>query len=162
MDKIISCGVIILNERQEVFACHATGTGRWDLPKGLAEPGESARDTAVRETWEETSLSVAPGGLTDLGLFDYLPQKRLHLFAMRVAQNAFDIGACRCHSSFADRHTGQPVLEVDGYAWKSAERLGDWCGKNLTRVLAGIDWMRLRQLPEVPVVAGKRGCSGRF
>lgn len=31
---------------------------RWDLPKGHAEPGESIRETALRETEEETGISA--------------------------------------------------------------------------------------------------------
>ena len=35
MAKIVSCGVVILNARRELFVCHTTGTSRWDLPKGV-------------------------------------------------------------------------------------------------------------------------------
>src|SRR5262249_43219173 len=82
--KVVSCGVVMLNERREIFVCHATGTARWDLPKGLQDPGETALQTAVRETWEETSLALDAATLTDLGLHPYLPAKDLHLYALRV------------------------------------------------------------------------------
>ena len=95
MVKVISCGVVILNPRHELFVCHATGTARWDLPKGVQDPGESTRQTAVRETWEETSLVLDPETLADLGQFEYLAAKRLHLFAIRVATDAFQTGDCR-------------------------------------------------------------------
>lgn len=32
---------------------------RWDLPKGHAEPGESLRQTALREACEETGIAAA-------------------------------------------------------------------------------------------------------
>ncbi len=38
------------------------------LPGGSSEPGESARCTAFRETWEETGLHLVPGEL--LRVFD--------------------------------------------------------------------------------------------
>jgi len=152
MTKVVSCGIVMLNARRELFVCHATGTPRWDLPKGVQDPGESALQTAVREAWEETSLALDPEGLVDLGVFDYPPAKRLYLFALRVAIDAFRIDDCRCHTSFPHRITGMPTLEVDGYAWKPLDRLGDWCGKNMTRVLTAIDWARIETLPEVPFV----------
>ena len=34
--------------------------GKWDLPKGKVEKGESMRDTAIREVMEECGLDKAP------------------------------------------------------------------------------------------------------
>ena len=152
MAKIVSCGVVILNARRELFVCHTTGTSRWDLPKGVQDPGESALQTAVREAWEETSLALEPDTLADLGTYDYLPTKRLHLYGLRLAVDAFDMHACRCHTTFPHHATGLPTLEVDAYAWKPLDRLGDWCGKNLTRVLLALDWPCIERLPEVAAV----------
>lgn len=41
-------------------------TGLLGLPGGGAEPGESARCTAFRETWEETGVTVAVGEPVEL------------------------------------------------------------------------------------------------
>lgn len=150
MAKVVSCGVLMRNASRELFVCHATGSSRWDLPKGVQDPGESALETALREAWEETSLALEPASLHELGRFDYLPAKQLHLFGLRVAIDAFDIRDCRCHTSFPHRITGLPTLEVDGYAWKSLDRLHDWCGKNMSRVLLAVDWASIDALPEVP------------
>lgn len=38
---------------------------RWDLPKGHAEPGETPRQTALRETEEETGIDVSRITLDD-------------------------------------------------------------------------------------------------
>ncbi|GAB2618588.1 hypothetical protein GCM10027168_58630 [Streptomyces capparidis] len=37
--------------------------GMWDLPVGKSEPGEPITETAVRELYEETGLTVKPGSL---------------------------------------------------------------------------------------------------
>ncbi|MFF1375547.1 NUDIX domain-containing protein [Streptomyces sp. NPDC058308] len=37
--------------------------GMWDLPVGKSEPGEPITDTAVRELYEETGLTVKPDSL---------------------------------------------------------------------------------------------------
>ncbi|WP_284618557.1 NUDIX hydrolase [Aquabacterium humicola] len=155
MLKVVSCGVVLLNSQGELFLCHATGTARWDLPKGIPDPGESTLQAAVRETWEETSLALDPSTLSDLGDFDYLPAKRLHLYAAHVAVNAFRVDDCRCHTTFPHRVTGRPTLEVDAYAWKPLDDLDAWCGRNLSRVLMALDWPLIKHLPELTAVAVK-------
>ena len=42
---------------------HAPSRGRWSLPGGRVEPGESAREALVREMAEETGLVVEVGEL---------------------------------------------------------------------------------------------------
>ncbi|WP_187369926.1 NUDIX domain-containing protein [Streptomyces boluensis] len=37
--------------------------GKWDLPVGKSEPGEPITETAVRELYEETGLTVKPESL---------------------------------------------------------------------------------------------------
>ena len=144
-----SCGVVLLNPRHELFMCRATGTHRWDLPKGVGEPQESARDAAVRETWEEAGLRLPESQLHDLGEFAYLPRKRLHLFALRVALDAFDGSRCHCRSTFIHPTTGRPTPEVNGYAWKPVAEMPQWSGKNMARVLGGLRWDELLALSEV-------------
>lgn len=43
-----------------------TDDGTWCLPGGYTEPNESPRETAVRETREETGLAVEPVELVDI------------------------------------------------------------------------------------------------
>lgn len=40
--------------------------GKWSLPAGFVDQGEDPRETAVRETFEETNLRVAITGLVDV------------------------------------------------------------------------------------------------
>lgn len=42
---------------------HAPSRGRWSLPGGRVEPGETAREALVREMAEETGLVVEVGDL---------------------------------------------------------------------------------------------------
>jgi 8-oxo-dGTP pyrophosphatase MutT (NUDIX family) len=143
----VSCGVVLVDGRDHVFVCHTTGTARWDLPKGMADPGEAPRDAAVREAWEEAGLRLPADALLDLGEFAYLPAKRLHLFALRVATSGVALERCACRSFFPHHHTGLPTPETDAWAWKPLDDLASWCGKNMTKVLQSLDRGRLSTLP---------------
>ena len=147
--RAVSCGVLLLNGRDEVFACHATGTPRWDLPKGVADPGEAPRDAAVREAWEESGLRLPADRLVDLGEFAYLPAKRLHLFALRVADDAIDVASCSCRSFFPHHRTGAATGEADAWGWKPRRNAAAWAGKNMVRVLGALDWTAIEALPVV-------------
>ncbi len=153
---VVSCGIVLHNDRDELFACHATGTGRWDLPKGLVDPGEAPRETVAREAWEEAGLRLPADALADLGDFAYLPSKRLHLFALHVADDAIALAHCRCRSFFQHPRTPRPMPETDAWAWQPRGRL-DWCGKNMARVLAGLDWSAIAALPRVGRIEVDRG-----
>lgn len=55
--------------RGEVLLVHRLAEpfkGRWGLPGGAVELGESARDAVVREAREETGLAVEADGVVDV------------------------------------------------------------------------------------------------
>lgn len=61
MDPIPAAGVIIFNESGQILLVrrgHSPQQGRWSVPGGHLEPGESAADAAIREALEETGLQV--------------------------------------------------------------------------------------------------------
>jgi len=156
----VSCGALLLNRRGELFACHASGTPRWDLPKGVADAGEAPRDAAVREAWEESGLRLPADALVDLGEFAYLPAKRLHLFALRVADDAVALTRCSCRSFFPHHRTGAWTPETDAWAWKPRAEAAAWCGKNMVRVLGALDWPAIEALPEIAHIdVDGRACS---
>ena len=76
-----SAGIIITDGHQFLIG-HVSFQNWWDIPKGRLELGEMPRDAAIRETYEETGLEINPDDLLDLGMFYYLPKKRLHLFLL--------------------------------------------------------------------------------
>lgn len=71
--RVVSAGGVIWRRGEaggvEVVICGRAGDRVWVLPKGTPDPGESLRDTAVREVREETGLEVRPIG--KIGTLDY-------------------------------------------------------------------------------------------
>ena len=60
---IVRSGRVVLIKRG-----HAPQLGEWSIPGGMLELGETVRQGAEREAWEETSLRVRATEL--LGVFD--------------------------------------------------------------------------------------------
>jgi len=72
-------GMIIFNNQTDKVLVLKKFNGKWDLPKGHLDPGETFYEAAVRETFEETGLS--PKDL-EIHPFTYvtLPSKKLVRF----------------------------------------------------------------------------------
>jgi len=52
--KIIAAGGLVFNDKHELLMIFRRG--KWDLPKGKLDEGETIEDCAVREVQEETGL----------------------------------------------------------------------------------------------------------
>jgi 8-oxo-dGTP pyrophosphatase MutT (NUDIX family) len=65
-----------------------SGGGNWTLPKGHIEPAETARETALREAWEEAGLSGRVEQ-TPVGTYRYQKYGRTYavsVFVMHVSR----------------------------------------------------------------------------
>ncbi len=126
---------MLVTDGARLLLGHATRSPRWDIPKGLAEPGETAAEAAARELAEETGLLAGPEALVDLGRHRYLPGKDLALFAWRPAVMP-DPAALVCRSTFAIGAAMVPEFDRFGiFGWDVAMTQ---IGKNLARVLGEI------------------------
>jgi 8-oxo-dGTP diphosphatase len=67
---LVGVGAIIIEDDRVVLVKrgHPPLEGKWSIPGGVLEIGETLRKAAVRETLEETGLAVEPGEL--LGVFE--------------------------------------------------------------------------------------------
>jgi 8-oxo-dGTP pyrophosphatase MutT (NUDIX family) len=130
-----SCGVIVTDDRR-VLLGHATRSPRWDIPKGVAEPGETLPVAAARELLEETGLSAAPEELIDLGVHAYLRGKDLALFMWKPARLP-DPGHLTCTSRFALRN-GTLLPEFDRFGLFLWDEAILRVGKNLARILGAL------------------------
>jgi ADP-ribose pyrophosphatase YjhB (NUDIX family) len=63
----VGCSAVIFDAtRQKVLLTRRDDNGRWCLPSGLMEAGESAAETCAREVLEETGLQVRVGRLVGI------------------------------------------------------------------------------------------------
>jgi len=67
---LVGVGAIIIEEDRVVLVRrgHAPLAGKWSIPGGVLEVGETLRKAVVREVREETGLTIEPGEL--LGVFE--------------------------------------------------------------------------------------------
>jgi len=66
MSSIVqAAGIVILARTKPVSVLLLKHKNRWDLPKGHADSGEDLRQTALRETEEETGIVAARIELDD-------------------------------------------------------------------------------------------------
>jgi len=133
MARHTSCGVVV-TDGSRVLLGHATRSPRWDIPKGLAEPGEAYAAAAVRELAEETGLVVSEAELRPLGVHRYLRDKDLALFVWMPAEMPSP-DALICRSTFV-LPGGAVVPEFDRFGLFDWDEALGKVGKNLARVLA--------------------------
>ena len=130
-----SCGVIV-TDGQQLLLGHATRSPRWDIPKGIVEPGETLAVAAARELLEETGLTITPEEITNLGVHPYLRGKDLALFMWRPPQLP-DPQSLTCTSRFA-LPNGTLLPEFDRFGLFPWEEALLRVGKNLARILGAI------------------------
>jgi 8-oxo-dGTP pyrophosphatase MutT (NUDIX family) len=144
MAKRTSCGVIVAEtcsrdltpRTNRILLGHATRSPRWDIPKGVAEPGETFAAAARRELFEETALAVPEAELRPLGVHAYLRDKDLALFAwLPAAMPGPEALSCRFTFTLPNGAVLPEFGRFGLFEWYDA--LGK-VGKNLARVLAAI------------------------
>ena len=121
-----------MNALRELLLCHATGSSRWDIPKGIHEPGEAEVETAIRETAEECGLTFEPDTLLDLGRYPYRRVKDLHLYAALIER--IDTAQCVCSTQFRDAY-GRLRPEMDAFEWVAFDDVAKRCGKSMAALL---------------------------
>jgi putative (di)nucleoside polyphosphate hydrolase len=137
--KKITCGIIIESQNTFFLGKVSGGNGRWDIPKGVMEEGESPLDTALRECVEESSMDLSSykSQIKDLGQIKYLPEKDIHLFHL-ILDKPFDKNLCKCESMVILPNR-DPFPEICGYDWMVYEKFINVLGKNLQRVIKDLN-----------------------
>jgi 8-oxo-dGTP pyrophosphatase MutT (NUDIX family) len=61
-----SAGAFVLDDPGRILLIRRNDTGNWTMPGGAMEPGESLTAAAVRETLEETGITIEVTGLVGI------------------------------------------------------------------------------------------------
>lgn len=93
MKTIIAAGGLVLNSNNELLMIFRRG--KWDLPKGKLDAGETIEQCAVREVQEETGIgNVELGGLIGITCHEYFDKyvhadviKESHWYLMKAIGN---------------------------------------------------------------------------
>lgn len=87
-ERIIAAGGIVMNEERKILFQYRKG--KWDLPKGKLDEGETIEECAIREVEEETGLKdIELGELVGITHHSYVEDEReidkpTYWFAMKV------------------------------------------------------------------------------
>jgi 8-oxo-dGTP pyrophosphatase MutT (NUDIX family) len=136
----VSCGTLVVDGAGRLLICHVTGTPKWDIPKGLLDPGEDTLTAAMRELDEEAGLAFDRARFEDLGRFPYRRDKSLHLYKVEVGDELPDLGHLACRSFFPHHVTGEPTPETDGFRWATREEMAKLCWPRMAERLLSLSW----------------------
>ncbi len=108
--NIKAAGGIVLNQENKILFIHRLG--KWDLPKGKIEKGESQNDAAIREVEEEC-------GITNLELLDFI-NATYHIYTDRNDINILKTTFWH-KMKYRGTETPKPQLEegINEVSWKN-------------------------------------------
>lgn len=127
----ISAGVIIILNNDKILLCHPSNAkwfGSYSFPKGGVDEGETIKQAALRELFEETSVRITEDMISDEPIsLDYMNYKkkgvvykRIYLYTLYIS----DISEIGLESEVISR-SKLPLDEIDwaGFVTKEESKL---------------------------------------
>lgn len=133
MEKITSA--VFYTDGKYVLVCENTGSidGKYDLPKGLIEKGETPQEAAVRELFEETGIKINKEDLNYIGTFKYNLSKdiALNLCIVNKLPKILDL---KCTSLFTSKD-GKQYPEIISYKYVYIGNISSYLRKNMMKAI---------------------------
>lgn len=116
---IFSAGVMIRRSSDNnVLICRPLmGKLQRSFPKGEVEDNETYTQAAIRETLEETGISLDTGTLKYLGQAVYKKQKKTIVLYIATIHDVNLPEKLHCSSTFQLKGVGPQLPEVDKFEW---------------------------------------------
>lgn len=95
----ITCGVAIFDKNNNLLIGQATNSNNWSIPKGLNENNETFEETAIREVFEETGLTLDKNKLQLIGREVY-PNNKKELILFFIKLDNINLNSLICNSFF--------------------------------------------------------------
>lgn len=131
---LVGADTFVVNDNQQVCLVRRSDNGLWALPGGCQDLGETPRQCAVREFFEETGFKIEVTVL--IGVFSSL------LYEQTTNINR---GREIVHVLFAGRLLGgkqTPSEETPEISWFSESKLPPLSDGHEPRVRMGFEWLR--------------------
>lgn len=109
--------VIVRDETGRILLIHRTDNDLWSIPGGAMEPGESARQAAVRETQEETGYDVEITGLVGI----YTDPNHIIAYSDGEVRSQFSI----CLTGTVTAGQARTSSESSEVVWQPVDQLDD-------------------------------------
>ena len=128
--RVVTVSAVVLRhpESRHILAVRKRGTTSFMQPGGKPEPGESARDAAIREVREELQVELDPERMTLLGTFD----------AAAANESGWTVrGTVFVHPPVPEI---RPAAEIEEIRWvpETAEPARDLAPLMMTRILPAL------------------------
>ncbi|GAB3172094.1 NUDIX domain-containing protein [Myceligenerans halotolerans] len=109
--------VIARDEAGRILLIHRTDNDLWSIPGGAMEPGESVRQAAVRETYEETGYDVEITGLVGI----YTDPNHIIAYSDGEVRSQFSI----CLTGDVTGGQARTSAESSEVVWQPVDQLGE-------------------------------------
>lgn len=109
--------VVARDGEGRILLIHRTDNDLWSIPGGAIEPGESVRQTAIRETKEETGYDVEVTGLIGI----YTDPRHVIAYSDGEVRSQFSI----CVTAIVTGGEQRTSSESSEVVWQPTDQLGE-------------------------------------